>query len=221
MEGSSVPTIGESLGLDILFLLLPGLVGWKLFTIFTGKHYADRLEAVGDIFLFSLGSYLAFFLCNEPSVMISRFAGTTPGAIGHAGDALHRITWPDVFGASIASVGIGILSTLFKEHSLLNRLGIWLKISHRYGGDDVWVYFWRELGDDWSFVRDRRLGLLYYGSITSYSESGSIRELVITNVSVHDNSTGKQLYETARMYIARESNELSIESPSGKAKRAQ
>lgn len=63
------------------------------------------------------------------------------------------------------------------------------------------------------FVRDHKLDLLYFGWILVYSDSEKQRELLLRDVRVYNNSTDDFLYEVSRMYLSRESFDLTIEVP--------
>jgi hypothetical protein len=89
-----------------------------------------------------------------------------------------------------------------------------LRFTTRYGDEDVWSYLHNlDLPHDCAYVRDHKAGLLYFGRIELYSESGDDRELVLESVTVYDNDTAKELYTRDVLYVSRDAFDLIIEIP--------
>lgn len=129
-------------------------------------------------------------------------------------------SWPTLIAWTIApSCVIGsifaMLASFIHNRRLLNRLGGKLGVSRRIGDEDLWeVLLTDDVTNEWLFVRDHKLNLVYFAHPALYSESQMQRELVLTDVSVYNNlDTSTPLYETKILYLSRQSDELTIEVP--------
>jgi hypothetical protein len=60
---------------------------------------------------------------------------------------------------------------------------------------------------------------VFAGSVTTFSETGRLRELVLRDVEVFD-FEGVLLYDVPLMYVARKPEDIHIEFPGGAAKDA-
>jgi hypothetical protein len=65
-------------------------------------------------------------------------------------------------------------------------------------------------------VRDFANQFVFAGWVTTFSESGKLRELVLRDVQVFD-FDGALLYEVPLMYVARKPEDIHVEFPSGGA----
>jgi hypothetical protein len=113
--------------------------------------------------------------------------------------------------------GIGVLLAFFASalytNMTINRIGRFLKVTRRFGDEDVWNYFNNIREVNWVFVRDHKLDLIYFGWISVCSDSEKARELLMRDVRVYSNSTNDFLYEVSLLYISREPFDLTIEVP--------
>lgn len=122
------------------------------------------------------------------------------------------VSWHEVLSAVIA-IPLAFAASALYTYKTLNRIGRFLSVTKRFGDEDVWSYFNNVYGTQWVFVRDHKLDLLYFGWILVYSDSEKERELLLRDVRVYNNSTDDFLYEVSRMYLSRESFDLTIEVP--------
>lgn len=63
----------------------------------------------------------------------------------------------------------------------------------------------------WVTVRDLGHDLTYEGWVDAFSDTSASAELLLRDVRVFRSSSGAQLYETSRVYLARPSDTLVIE----------
>lgn len=123
-----------------------------------------------------------------------------------------KIAWGEIaLAAAVALVLAGVLSAV-TNHNLVFRLARRLGISRKTGEIDVWgLLFASDLGDR-VIVRDPAHDLAYRGSVEAFSESSERAELLLSDVVVYRHTTATKLYETDRLYLARNVNELVIEA---------
>lgn len=193
-------------------LATPGAVSCKILEAMTGRRYTDLWRAGIDALLFSMLSYLALAL------ILARGAFHSQASLAFLTSAA-PIEWAVVGWATLLAILIASLWTGLSRHRWLYEVGLRLRLTSRISDDDVWSEFldpqkhkhWKK---DWYFVRDHSKTLLYYGAITSWSDSRETRELVLENVSVCDGRTGREMFKTDVLYLAADVHSLTIEAPS-------
>ena len=122
----------------------------------------------------------------------------------------------EIVYASLLSIVVGLLSAFIYNKKLLYRVARSLKVTQHYGDDDVWSFVTNSDDVEWLFVRDHKVGLVYFGWLSVFSESDEKRELLLEDVDVYNNSDGKKLYHTDSLYICRGDDDLTLEVPKRK-----
>ncbi len=154
--------------IKLLFLLLPGLLANFTYGRLVSTYQDTAWYALARTFTFAAICYLPYLIFAGKFPLIERDIDTT-----------------SVFMASLLSVPIGFVVAFVSHKRLINKLGMHLGVSTRYGGEDVWEIANREIFPErWVVVRDLRANLIYYGYIQAYSESEKERELLLGDVDV-------------------------------------
>jgi hypothetical protein len=225
--------------LRVAFLALPGLVASKIYRKLRGRGAESKTwEDFTQILLFALLSYvmLAGLLAlpsydQDANVQAASVADPNSDNLGSATTHDHRRFWDrvsvigavfdskkpidvsEIFLASLIGIFLGVSASFVHKRNLAMRFFQRIGATKRFGDEDVWDFF---LGspdtDKWLFVRDHKIDLVYFGTITQYSESQRDRELVIEDVSVHS-AEGKFMYECKAIYVSRARDDLTIELP--------
>lgn len=198
--------------LRIMFLALPGMVARILYRKLKGHASLKDWEDVFEILLFSLLSYALYGLGTE----ILNGVGLTHSAVTSFQAFLDEkvpISWHEVTIASLIGVVLAFVASALYRHKSINRIGRFLRVTRRFGDEDVWNFLNNIPGVSWVFVRDHKLDLLYFGWISVYSDSEKERELLLRDVRVYTSSTSELLYEVSLMYISRDRYDLTIEVP--------
>lgn len=133
--------------------------------------------------------------------------------------------WASLFDSSIAiSLGEVALTCLFSiavayivsagvNHKVLFRSAQFLRVSRKFGDEDVWAYFLNSEDVHWVWVRDHARGLAYAGWVQAFSATPPVREIVLREVEVFSNERGELLYRVPAMYVAGEPSEITVELP--------
>ena len=105
---------------------------------------------------------------------------------------------------SIAALVLAAVAMKIKRHNLDATLVHWLRLTNRYGDEDVWDLLMNsyEVRSSLLIVRDAAAGLYYYG-IMAYCSEGmdvSYRELCLINVEVLD-ETGACIRKVDQLLI--------------------
>jgi hypothetical protein len=113
--------------------------------------------------------------------------------------------------ASAVAVGLAIVLTYVANHKTLYKIARHLRLSKRFGDQDVWSYLFNSPDVDWITVRDHERNLVYDGRVRLFSEESLNAELYLEEVRVYDNPSGEFLYEVAGMYMALDRAKMTIE----------
>lgn len=196
----------------IMFLALPGIIGSILYRKLKGKTSLKDWEDVLEFFLFSVLSYALYGLGIEFLNGIG-WTHTTVTSVEAFSDEKIPIAWHEIGIASLIGIILAFIASTLHTYKAINRLGRSLRVTTRFGDEDVWHYLNNIRNLNWLFVRDHKLGLIYFGWILVYSSSGEERELLLRDVRVYSNSTNDFLYEVTLMYLSRDRYDLTIEVP--------
>lgn len=197
----------SSFVMRLILLLLPGIIGRIVYIKLVGKKKQKDWEDLTELLLFALISYFTY------GILLSVKIDFSPAMISNIKafytDGI-EINWQETLWSCLLSIIIGYIASILYNYKIINRLGRFLKVTKRYGDEDVWEFFQNIPSIEWVVVRDHKLDLVYYGLIKTYSDSDKRRELLLENVTVYKNS-GDFLYETQAMYISRNQYDLTIE----------
>lgn len=208
-----------------IFLIIPGVLCSVFYRGFRGKRTRKDWEDYLEILVFSLLNYLLFeivfwFLGSIVGKIFNIDGGRLPTlgfeALSSFLDEKSIITRDvvaDIVGASATGFFLAIILSYIDEFKLLNRFGIWIRATKRFGDESVW-YFVHRTSEHWKFVRDHKRNLIYFGWIERYSDWwGNDREILMKDVCVYNNETGQKLYHVDNLYVLRKSEDLTIEYP--------
>lgn len=185
----------------VAFLVLPGILGSKLYRKLRGRTRKKTWEDFTEILLFATCSYLLLGLVLRRSL----------GILDPLLDENKPIITTEVLWACVISFFVAFIAAYTHQYGLLNWLGYKLKATRRFGDEDLWTKFLADRRLVWCYVRDHKLNLVYYGCVRAYSESDEQRELILGQVTVYKNADGQLLYGAPRMYFSRDKSELTIE----------
>lgn len=124
-----------------------------------------------------------------------------------------EIPFDVVWKACIAGILIGFISVAIDTHKLISKLARKLKISNKYGDENLYSYFLGSKEVNEVYVRDKANNLTYWGFVDSYSETEEASEIVLRAVRVYDYETSDYLYDSDKVYLSRKKDEITIELP--------
>ena len=208
----------SGLAVRIIFLLLPGAIAaslyWKLKGRATRKDWEDFLEVI----IFSIFSYLLYAICtyvlgcfNFAWIRLGLQAKTFTQFQAFFDEKV-PLDLAEVFYVSLLSIPLAVLASYSYEYKWLDKVGQKIRVTRRFGDEDVWDFFLRSpnIKENWAIIRDHKLNLYYFCWIETFSDSGKVRELVLREVHVYD-EYGTERYKADLMYLSRKEDELSIE----------
>ena len=199
-----------------LLLGFPGIICYFLVNKLIGKGERSTLEIILLVFAYSALSYSLIALFESVASLL--FDGRyTSYSIGFLLGEEFKPSAKVLFQAVLAAILLAYILAFVNTHNIANRIGQKLKSTSRYGDEDVWHFFHNapdsEKNDGWVVVRDYKADLSIFCYISTWSDTGKERELVLSDASVYRNSTGDFLYEVRHMYLSRQRDDLMIEVP--------
>lgn len=99
------------------------------------------------------------------------------------------IQGPVVLYTAVVGALMGLLVAFGANHSWLHRFARLLRVTRKFADPDVWAYLMNSDQIAWVVVRNQEDNLMYQGSVASFSTDEDPRELVLTNVTVYQNSS--------------------------------
>lgn len=129
-------------------------------------------------------------------------------------DPQPKLPWTEIVLASLVAVGLAVGLTAAHTHKLIHRLARSAGVSRKSGEEDTWNYFLNDPGRDWVVVRDFSHGLAYEGYAEAWTPTiASPAEILLSDVTVYRNSSGEKLYHVDGVYLARDTEAVTIEVP--------
>lgn len=124
---------------------------------------------------------------------------------------LKEIPFLAVVKASFASIFIGFTGAWMDKVKLINKVARRLRLSNKYGDENLYSYFLGNNEIKEVYVRDMHTNHTYHGMIQSYSETDNIKEMVLTEVKVYNYESSEYLYDSQYIYLSRPKDFLTLE----------
>ncbi len=196
--------------IKILILSLPGIVCYFSCQKLIGKTNRSNIEVIFQVFVFSIISYL---ILGIGEILFDLMSPKVLGwnVIGVFNNPSQNVSHYFLMSSAVCGVLLAFALSYIVKYNLLNKFGQVISATNRYGDEDVWQCF-HDTSDEWVFIRDHKTDLVYYCYIRYWSDSAEDRELILSDVSVFNN-TGDFLYESQNIYISRNKDDLTIEIP--------
>lgn len=191
----------------LAMLAMPRIVASIVYRRVRGRIERKPWEDAIQILLFSAGAYAIVAIVwrdSDPMMMLLSQAGS---------GGLVAIPWTRVLLADGVAVVLAMIASAVHTYRVVEWLGRLIRVTRRFGDQDVWEYVLNRPEVTWAVARDHRTNLTYYGYIRAFSDSGYDRELFMLQVSVYSNESGLLLYESPAVFLSRARHDLSIELP--------
>ncbi len=169
-------------------------------------------ETIIEVFLFTFASYaIAGAIVSAPTDTVARGSNSTnlEAILSQSGE----INWSELYTAIVVSVLLAALVAAAYNYKLVTVIGRLLRITRRFGDEDVWEYLHNSPDVEWVYVRDHLQDITYYGRISTFSDRYKQRELVLSDAIAFENDTGARLYDVDGVYVSRDVNTVTLEIP--------
>jgi Family of unknown function (DUF6338) len=200
----------SSLFFELALIFIPGFTWMKIHSRYGMRGERPQFDLILNAFIFGVLWYAILYL-------IYRFNGWTLNIFDLEPEN-KKLVQPEIlpeilWAAAIAIVG-GVLSLYIENYKLFTRFVQMIRATNVYGDEDVWdfVFNSRSRAVDFVHLRDFEQRVTYAGFVETFSESGQLREIILSEVAVYD-FEGAEMYRVPRLYLARGRENLHIEFP--------
>jgi hypothetical protein len=197
----------SELTLKLILLLIPGSLACIIYERLTIHKQWTSFKFVTNAILFGSISYLiaeVIFSIHNPDTSFKSFWENLP---------TKDIPYNVILKASLISIFVGFAATGIDHYKLINRFGKLIKLTNKYGDENLYSYFLNAKEVEEVYVRDIQNKLTYHGLVNSFSETDEIKELVLLDVIVYDYETSEKLYSLDKIYLSKSKENLIIELP--------
>ncbi|WP_417590494.1 hypothetical protein [Owenweeksia hongkongensis] len=200
----------SELTLKLIILLIPGALATLIFgklilhqdwSPFRFLLYATLFGVFSYLLLQLFSDFSNSFTCNRASAL-SIWDSLSDASI---------IPYKEVAYASFLAIFLALGVTFFENRKILSRIAHWLNISNKFGEENLFSKFLNDPTVEYVYVRDIKNNLTYYGWIKSFSETETISEILIADVSVYRYKSSKLLYEVDEVYLSLGKTDIIIE----------
>lgn len=208
----------NTLVLTLALIFLPGIIWARLDARYARQVKPSQSEFIVNVFVFGLIAYLATYLAYLVP-WVSRIAAFDLTAItlddATVARTLQRSVVDDILAATAAALLLAPAWLAVQRYKLVVRFLQKIKVTKRYGDEDVWDYLLSS-DDPRAFyvnLRDDLTGQTFSGFVDQFSEEPELRELVLSQVQGFETKTGEPTIQVARLYLARDPKGMTLEFP--------
>ena len=197
----------SNIAFQLILILIPGIISTLLVKELTITKNWDSFKITIFTILFSGINYIAlqalynlFFYCR--SKLYDQTYNYHSLKVWASLDEKAIIPFNEILYASILSIIIGFISAKIIQDKLIYSLSKKLKVSHKFGEENLFYHFMRDKETTEIYIKDISKNLVYHGVLSFYSESPSIREIVLKNVNVYSYVDSKFYYNSPKIYLS-------------------
>ncbi len=193
---------------NLLLIFFPGIICTYMVDMFTNHRERTQFQFLINVFLLGFGSYLfyAFVVYCFASNKIDNINFLNAISGGKT-----KISLKEILQVCAISSILAVIIIFINTHKLHFRLFKTLKITNKFGEQDVWGFLMNSPSTEWVTVRDNENNIMYDGSVKAFSDNSKEAELLLENVSVYRNDSGKHLYDINAQYLSLNRDKISIE----------
>ena len=118
----------------------------------------------------------------------------------------------EVVIALVCSVPTALFASYLVNYKIFNKLAQKIRVSSKYGDENLYSYYLNAREIDWVYVRDISNNITYQGRVLSYSENDDIQELVLSEVTIFRYDDSTELYSVPTIYLSKPIGTFIIES---------
>jgi len=206
----------SALTLKLIIILIPGAISALLFDSLTTHKEWTPFKFIVNSILMGIIAYLLLqgterLFTVTYNIFANNKISSNPLQIWGSLSDSKSIPYGEVVLGAIFGFVVGLAATALYFYKIFNRLSKWLRLSNKYGDENLYSYFLNAEGTRIVYVRSVKLNITYYGYVKAFSETENISELVMTNVSVYDYQATKKFYDIDQIYLSFAKTDVIIE----------
>lgn len=155
-------------GLRLILLFLPGIICASLVDALTTHPPRTQFRFTLRALILGVASY-GILVLFQPS--ISFFAALS--------DLKVVPSLVEAGYASIVALGMAVVLTYIANYKIHFKIAHKLRLTKRFGDQDVWSYLFNSPDVEWITVRDHKRNLVYDGRARFFSEDSKTAELYL------------------------------------------
>jgi len=208
----------NQLVISLIVLLIPGLIAAFVYDSITEHEKWNNFDFSVAAVLFGWFSYLPLYILNLlfdtvfASYINFRFEifETLLKLLnnGHMDSSIYI----DIVTASLFAFLIAFLAAACVNYKILTKFAQRLKISNKYGDENLFYYYLNNKNIDWIYVRDFPKNMTYIGRLNTFSENNGIQELAMFDVEVYGSEDAKSYGHIDTIYLCGKSGDFTIET---------
>ena len=197
----------------MILIFVPGIIAFKIFEKLTFHREYKASDILLGSLTFGFLCYLSYYLVF---VDIPNHLGSTPPRIFHFSQILMNPNYKMDFGeilivTVLVSVPVGLIATTIANKRVLYKIANKFRISEIVDNTNVWTKVFSSSESEWVVIREYSKDLMYEGAIEFYSNGLEKNEIMLKEVEVYCNSTGKHQYSLPRVYLNLSRESFTIE----------
>jgi len=200
----------SELTIKLIIVLIPGAISTLIFgKLILHKTWSNFQFTLFSI-LFGTVSYLLLqFWYNSRGFLYTKSVSEL--TIWNNLNDASSIPYKEVGMASFISITLAFIVAKIENDKYINKFAQWLKISQKYGDENLYSMFLNSREIEYIYLRDMKNQLTYHGWVRSFSENDNIAEIRLSDVAVYNYSDSAFLYEVKELYLSLNKQEIIIE----------
>jgi hypothetical protein len=206
---------------NLYLLLLPGVVSTLMLRyVSTNKQYSifefviySSVLGIGTFVIMELfcSLYWAFLGIFNKSILTEFGLNLNIGNnLFNGQKSLNKI---EMFISFLLAIPFGFFWGIILSSKIVIRIFQYLKLTTRYGDNDVWSFYLNSPDTEWIYVHNKKTSLTYFGKIRAFSDSTEKRELLLEDVIVYESETWSERYQSNAVFLELNSYDFVIETP--------
>src|SRR4030042_2194739 len=196
--------------LRIIFLFVPGIISLLIIEKLSFHKEYRLFQILIYSLIIGFANYSFYYAILKAVNGIFR-KGYSCAFFKALSDNSAKIDFGEIALVSLLAILTGYIFTSLINFKVLNKLGNFFRVTKKFGDLDVWSYIMNSKNIEWVIIRDHETDLMYEGWIELFSDSTEYDELLLRDVVVFNNSTGKEIYKTPGLYLPKRRENITIE----------
>ncbi len=202
----------------LAFIFLPGIIWARLDASYSSQVKPSKTDLLINVFVFGTVSYVITYLTYKvffPPKFLSFDVSKITLPQKNDQFVINGNIVDEIIIATMFSIILSIGWLFVNNNKIIIRFLQFIGATNRYGDEDVWDFTFNSNDHQVRYVNfvDELTKTTFTGYIEVFSETPSLRELVLKDVVIYDSDTAVEVSKLPRVYIARKPEEITLEFP--------
>lgn len=202
---------------SLVVILIPGIIAAVIYDKITVHSKWNSFKFGLYALILGLATYVCLQLIIYTwDIIRSYFSNDSAWSHLHVWNSTisqtHKISAKEVVCATLLSLPVAFFASFLINYKIFNKIAKCLKVSTKFGEENLYSYYLNAKEIDWVYVRDIENDLTYQGRIESYAENDHMQELVMYDVTVFRYKDSIELYSIPTIYLTKVMGKFIIEA---------